>query len=141
VTTSTPNRRSFWVCLALGWLVMGYGVWGLLDNASRTNPDQWIRWFTGSLIAHDLVVAPVTFAVGALVVGRIPLRFRPPFQGGLIASAIIVLATWPLVRGYGLRADNPSALPNNYLAGLALVLAVVWSAVAIIAMRSWRRRT
>ena len=141
MTTSTPNRPSFWVCLALGWLVMGYGVWGLLDNASRTNPDQWIRWFTGSLIAHDLVVAPVTFAVGALVVGRIPLRFRPPFQGGLIASAIIVLATWPLVRGYGLRADNPSALPNNYLAGLALVLAVVWSAVAIIAMRSWRRRT
>ena len=141
MTTSTPNRRSFWVCLALGWVVMGYGVWGLLDNASRTNPDQWIRWFTGSLIAHDLVVAPVTFAVGALVVGRIPLPFRPPFQGGLIASAILVLTTWPLVRGYGLRADNPSALPNNYLAGLALVLAVVWSAVAVIAVRSWRRRT
>jgi hypothetical protein len=141
VTTSTPNRRSFWVCLALGWVVMGYGVWGLLDNASRTNPDQWIRWFTGSLIVHDLVVAPVTFAVGALVVGRIPSRFRAPFQGGLIASAIIVLTTWPLVRGYGLRADNPSALPNNYLAGLAFVLAVVWSAVAVIAVRSWRRRT
>jgi len=141
MTTSTPNRRSFWICVALGWVVIGYGVWGLLDNASRTNPDQWIRWFTGSLIVHDLVVAPVTFAVGALVVGRIPLRIRAPFQGGLIASAIIVLTTWPLVRGYGLRADNPSALPNNYLAGLALVLAVVWSAVAVIAVRSWRRRT
>jgi hypothetical protein len=45
------------------------------------------------------------------------------------------------VRGYGVRADNPSALPKNYLAGLALVLAVVWSAVALIALRSWRRRT
>jgi len=141
MTTSTPNRRSFWVCVALGWVVIGYGVWGLLGNATRTNPDQWIRWFAGSLIVHDLVIAPVTFAVGALVVGRIPLRYRAPLQGGLIASAIIVLTTWPLVEGYGLRADNPSALPNNYLAGLALVLAVVWLAVAIIATRSWRRRT
>ncbi len=140
MTTSIRNRRYFWVCVALGWVVMGYGVWGLFDNASRTNPDHWIRWFTGSLIVHDLVVAPVTFAVGALVVGRIPLRFRAPFQSGLIASAIIVLTSWPLVRGYGLRSDNPSALPNNYLAGMALVLAVVWSAVAFIAVRSWRRR-
>ena len=141
MTTSTPNRRSFWVCVALGWVVIGYGVWGLLDNASRTNPDQWIRWFTGSLIVHDLVVAPVTFAVGALVIGCIPLRFRAPFQSGLIASAIIVLTTWPLVRGYGLRSDNASALPNKYLAGLAMVLVVVWSAVAFFAVRGWRRRT
>ena len=141
MTAPPPGRRTFWICAALGWLVIGYGVWGLLENATRTNPDQWIRWFAGSLIVHDLVVAPVTFAVGVLVVDRIPLRYRAPFQGGLIASAIIVLTTWPLVRGYGLRADNPSALPNNYLAGLALVLAVVWSAVAVIALRSWRHRT
>jgi hypothetical protein len=141
MTTSTPDRRSFWVCVALGWVVIGYGVWGLLDNASRTNPDQWIRWFAGSLIVHDLVVAPLTFVVGALMVGRIPRRYRAPLQGGLIASAIIVLTSWPLMRGYGLRADNPSALPNNYLAGLAFVLAVVWLAVAVIAMRRWRRRT
>jgi hypothetical protein len=141
VTTSSPKRRSFWVGVALGWAVIGYGVWGLLSNANRTNPDQWIRWFAGSLIVHDLVVAPLTFVVGALVVGRIPRRYRAPLQGGLIASAIIVLTTWPLVAGYGLRADNPSALPNNYLAGLAFVLAVVWSAVAVIAMRSWRRGT
>jgi hypothetical protein len=141
VTAPPPGRRTFWICAALGWLVIGYGVWGLLDNAARTNPDHWIRWFVGSLIVHDLVVAPLTFAVGALVVGRIPLRFRAPFKGGLIASAVIVVTTWPLVRGYGLRADNASALPNNYLAGLAMVLVVVWSAVALFAVRSWRRRT
>jgi hypothetical protein len=141
VTTSAPNRRSFWVCVALGWLVIGYGVWGLFDNASRTNPDQWVRWFAGSLVVHDFVVAPVTFAVGALVVSRIPHRIRGPFQAGLVVSAIIVLTTWPLVRGFGLRADNPSALPNNYLAGLAIVLVVAWSAVAVVALRSSRRRT
>ena len=134
-----PSRRTFWICAALGWLVIGYGAWGLLDNATRTNPDQWIRWFVGSLVVHDFVVAPLTFAIGALVVSRIPRRLRVPFQAGLVASAIIVLTVWPLVRGYGLRADNPSALPNNYLAGLATVLLVVWSVVAVVAVRSTKR--
>jgi hypothetical protein len=140
VTAPTPARRTFWICAALGWSVIGYGIWGLIDNSSRTNPGQWIRWFAGSLIAHDLVVAPLTFAIGALFVSRIPRRIRAPFQAGLIASAVIVLTAWPLVRGYGLRADNPSALPNNYLAGLAMVLVVVWSAVAVVAVRTWKRQ-
>jgi len=141
VTAPPQGRRTFWICAALGWLVIGYGVWGLFDNASRTNPDQWVRWFVGSLVVHDFVVAPVTFAVGALVIRRIPRRVRAPFQAGLVVSAIVGLTVWPLVRGYGLRADNASALPNNYLAGLALVLVVVWSAVALFVLRSWRRRT
>jgi hypothetical protein len=140
VTASPPGRRTFWICAALGWPVIGYGVWGLFDNASRTNPDQWVRWFVGSLVVHDFVVAPVTFAVGTLVVTRIPRRIRVPFQAGLVVSVIIGLTVWPLVRGYGLRADNASALPNNYLAGLAMVLVVVWSAVAVIAVWSWQRR-
>lgn len=134
------SRRVFWTCVAFGWLVIAYGVWGLFDNATRTNPEQWIRWFMGSLVVHDFVVAPLTFAVGVFLVGRIPRHLRAPFQGGLIASAIVVLTTWPLVRGYGLRPDNPSALPNDYLAGLAIVLSAVWAVVAVVAIRSWRRR-
>ncbi|CAN5626856.1 hypothetical protein BH20ACT23_BH20ACT23_01210 [soil metagenome] len=134
------SRRVFWVCTALGWLVILYGVWGLFDNANRTHPEQWIRWFVGSLVVHDFVVAPLTFAVGALVMTRVPRPLRAPLQAGLITSAIIVLTTWPLVRGYGLRSDNPSALPNDYLTGLAMALAAVWSVVAAIAWRAWRRR-
>jgi hypothetical protein len=141
VTAPAPTRRTFWICATLGWLVIGYGIWGLIDNANRTNPGQWIRWFAGSLFAHDLVVAPLTFAVGAFLVSRIPRELRGPLQAGLIASAIIVLTAWPLVRGYGLRADNPSALPNNYLAGLAIVLVAVWLAVAVVAVWVRKRRT
>jgi hypothetical protein len=44
------------------------------------------------------------------------------------------------VRGSGLRPDNPSALPNDYLAGLAIVLSAVWAIVAVVVIRSWRRR-
>ena len=141
MTVPTPTRRAFWICAALGWLVIGYGIWGLIDNANRTNPGQWIRWFAGSLIAHDLVVAPLTFAFGAFLASRTPRGLRASFQAGLIVSAIFVLTTWPLVRGYGLKADNPSALPNNYLAGLVMVLVVVWLVVVVVTVRNWKRRT
>ena len=133
------SRRIFWSCVAVGWAVMGYGVWGLLDNANRTHPEQWIRWFAGSLIVHDFVIAPLTFGFGVLVVARVPRRIRAPMTAGVIASAIIILTAWPLLRGYGLRSDNPSALPNDYLAGLAMVLVAVWSVVAACAVRAIRR--
>ena len=133
------SRRVFWICAALGWLVIAYGVWGLFDNATRTHPEQWIRWFIGSLVVHDFVIAPLTFFVGAFLVTRIPRTLRAPIQAGLIASATIVLTMWPFVRGYGLRSDNPSALPNDYLAGLVMVLTAVWSVVAAVAWRAWKR--
>jgi len=134
------SRRVFWICAVLGWLLIAYGVWGLFDNDTQTHPEQWIRWFVGSLVIHDFVIAPLTFAVGALLVARIPRPFRAPFQAGLISSAVIVLTTWPLLRGHGLRSDNPSALPNDYLTGLVMVLFAVWSVVAAVALRAWKRR-
>ena len=136
----TPSRRIFWSSVALGWAVIGYGLWGLFDNANRTNPEQWIRWFAGSLVVHDFVIAPLTFGIGALIATRVPRRIRAPLTGGLIASAIVVLTAWPLLRGYGLRSDDPSALPNDYPAGLAMVLVAVWSVVIAFALRAPRRR-
>jgi hypothetical protein len=134
-----PGGRFFWICLVIGWLVILYGILGLFDTAARTNPEQWIRWFLGSLVVHDFVLAPLTIAAGALLVKRVHGPHRGPLQAGLILTAIVVLTVWPLLRGYGLRDDNPSALPNNYLAGLVLVLVVVWSAVVVVVARSRKR--
>ncbi|MGH2752338.1 MAG: hypothetical protein ACRDK3_15935 [Actinomycetota bacterium] len=125
--------------MAVGWAIIAYGIAGLLDNAGRTNPGQWIRWFAGALIVHDFIVAPLTFAVGAQLVARLRRPLRAPVQGALIASGIIVLTTWPFLRGYGLRADNPSALPNHYAAGLTLVLTLVWLVAAMVAAKAWRQ--
>jgi hypothetical protein len=77
----------------------------------------------------------LTIATGALLVKRIRGPIRGPLQAGLIVTAIVVLTVWPLLRGYGLRDDNPSALPNNYLAGLVIVLVIVWSVVTVVAVR------
>jgi hypothetical protein len=134
------RRRIFWSCALLGWGVMAFGVAGLINESSRTRPDQWVRWFFGALLAHDAVAAPITFAVAAVIVARVPRSWRAAVQAWLFASAVIVLTTWPFLRGYGRSSINPSILPNNYARGLLLVLALLLGASAIAGWSASRRR-
>jgi hypothetical protein len=47
-----------------------------------------------------------------------------------VVSGIVALFSWPLVRAYGLAANNPTSLPHNYALGLLVVLGVVWAVAA-----------
>jgi len=134
-----PSARVFWSCASTGWLVIAYGVGGLFVEGDRTHPEQWIRWFAGSLVAHDFVVVPVVIAVGSLLANRVRAPYRAAVQGALIASGVITLTTWPFLRGYGLRSDNASVLPNNYALGLSIVAVAVWLVAAGAMLRAWRR--
>lgn len=120
-----PAGRTFWSCLVLGWAVIAYGVFGVLANASRTHPADFARWFAGSALAHDLLVAPLVFAVGLALSRWIPPRIRPPIQAGLIVAASVSVVALPFVLGLGGPPDNPSALPLNYPGGLATFLALI----------------
>lgn len=117
---------------------MGYGIYGLIHNSAQTQPAQWIRWFLGGLLVHDFVIAPLVFLVAAVLLARVPRRFKAVLQGASIASGILVLTTWPYVAGYGRRPDNPTLLPNDYLGGLLAILAVVWAIAGAIAF--WDRQ-
>lgn len=70
-----------------------------------------------------------------MLVARIPAPVRAPIQGGLIATGIITLMSWPFLRGYGRDPSNPSVLPNNYAVSLLIVLAVVWAVVGLLCLR------
>jgi uncharacterized membrane protein YhdT len=133
-----PSARLFWSGAAIGWTVIAYGVGGLFVEGDRTHPEQWIRWFAGSLIVHDFVVAPLVIAAGSLLARRVRAPFRAAVQGALIATGVITLTTWPFLRGYGLRSDNASVLPNNYALGLSIVLVTVWLVAASVLLRAWR---
>ncbi|MGH2698650.1 MAG: molybdopterin-dependent oxidoreductase [Actinomycetota bacterium] len=135
---TVPSPRVFWCCAAIGWAVLVYGVAGLMVESDRTHPDQWIRWFAGSLIVHDFVVAPLVIAAGSLLAGRVRAPYRAAVQGALIATGIVALTTWPFLRGYGLRSDNASVLPNNYALGLSVVVVAVWLVAAGVLLRAWR---
>jgi hypothetical protein len=132
------TRAQRWT-FGAGWIVMAFGIWGLFNDSARTHPTEWARWFFGALVVHDFVVAPIVFLVAALLLARIPARWKAPLQCGLIASAIVAATAWPFLRGYGRRPDNSSVLPNNYSVGLLVVIGLIWIAVGAVTalLRAW----
>ncbi len=130
----------FWVGVGLGWLVMGYGAWGLVQERQAAAPLAVARLFFGAAVLHDAVLAPVVFAAGFLVARHVPAWSRGPVQAGLLTSAVVALYSWPFVRGYGRAATNPSALPADYGRGLAVIVLGVWVLVAGEVFRRARAR-
>lgn len=133
--------RMFWPGVALGWVVAAVGIWGLLSDAERTRPRESVRFVVGAALVHDLVLAPVVVLAGWVLAKAVPPRIRGPVQAALVVSAMVALFSVPFVRGYGRAVTNPSILPRNYGAGLAVTLGAVWAAAAAaVALRCWRAR-
>jgi hypothetical protein len=126
--------------VAVGTAVMTYAVVGAARTPAIVAGRQ-LRFTGVLLIAHDGALLPVFLLVGALVHRLVPARQRAVVQAGLIASAAVTVVALPLTLGRGRLADNPSALPRDYLRGLLTVLALVWLAVAVtLVVRSIRAR-
>jgi len=134
-----PGGRFFWTLTVLGLGIVGFGIAGLVRNADMTVPASWLRFFVGGLLAHDAFLAPVVVAVSALLLRAAPSRVRPTLQGALVVSGIVVLASIPVLGGFGRIANNPSILPNDYTANMAIVLGVIWAVAALLGVRAWRR--
>lgn len=116
---------AFWITAAAGWGLIAWGLRGVLQHDFDTRPAQLLRFFATGLAAHDLLFAPVVLAAGLVVARTVPARWRAPVQGALLVAGTIALYAYPLVRGYGRVLRNPTSLPHNYGAGLAIVIAVV----------------
>jgi hypothetical protein len=93
------------------------------------------------LALHDAVWMPLILAVGAAVRAAVPGRARAFVQGVLIVTVSVAFVAWPLVLGRGRIADNPSALPRDYRAGLVVTVAATWLGAAIIAALQPKGRT
>jgi len=124
----------FWLTAAGGWAVIAYGLWGVIHHRLDTRPANLAKFAVGGALIHDLVFAPLVLLAGVLVSRATPERARGIVQAALIVSGSLVLFSYSLVRGYGHALHNPSSLPHNYTANLAIVLAAVWviAAVAVI---------
>jgi len=121
-----------WGVIAAGWVVIGVVVAGVLREADATHPGSWVTWVVGAALVHDLVVLPVVLLVG-LGLGRL-LRpaWRGPVRAALAVGVMLALATWPTVRRFGARADNPSLLPLDAGRNLVVILSVL-AVVAVVA--------
>ncbi len=120
----------FWVSAAAGWAVIGFGLRGIFEHSIDTRPANLARFVVGGALLHDLVVAPLVILLGVVVARTVPRRGRAVVQAALAVSGIVALFSYPLVRAYGLAANNPTSLPHDYARNLALVLGVVWAVAA-----------
>lgn len=142
--TEASGRRSvfFWPLAAAGLVIMAVALRGLFAHRAATNPFASLRYVVAFDLVHDLVLAPVVLVAGAVVTRLRPRWLRAPLAAGLFTSAVVVVYSYPAVRGYGRIPDDPSRLPLDYTRGLVTVLGLVWLgvalAVAAVAARSAR---
>ena len=134
-----PAGPRFWITAAAGWAVIGWGVYGIVSNSVDTRPANLVKFVVGGALLHDLVVAPLAIVAGVLVARAVPSRVRAPVQAALAVTAIVALFAWPLVRAYGLAANNPTSLPHNYGQNLLVVLGVVWAVAAGVVILRLKR--
>jgi hypothetical protein len=122
-----------------GASVAAIGAAGIARHAGQTQPNEWLKFLVGGLLAHDFVLAPITAATGWLLVRRVPASVRPAVMAGLFVSASLALVAIPVVGGYGRLANNPSILPSHHYArALIASVAVVWLVTAVAARRRAR---
>jgi len=118
-----PGR---WIGLALGLPVIAWGIRGVLVESARTHPAELGRWLVGSALVHDAIVLPIVVVVGAAARRIVSDRAWPMVRWALATSGVLLLVSWPFVRGYGRSPGNPSLLPRPYGAGVLVALAAVW---------------
>ena len=135
----------FWVTAAAGWALILWGVRGALLHRVETHPPELVRYLLGGALVHDLVVAPLVLLIGLGLARAVPARWRSYVQVGAVITACLALFSYPLVRGFGHVHRNPTSLPYNYAANLAIVLGVVWLTIAVVAVvataKARRRRS
>jgi hypothetical protein len=143
---STPRRENeapsgpwFWSGAAVGIGIVAFGVAGLIRNSARTMPASWAEFFVGGLVIHDGFWAPLVGLASLAFTRLLPAWLRPTAQGALIVTSACVLVTIPALTGRGRLATNPSILPNHYGPNLLGVIAFVWLAAALLALRARRR--
>ena len=130
--------RLQWTLVATGSVLCSFGLLGSIFG-DRTDPVRVAVLVVLAAVTHDLLLVPVVLAAG-LVLRRVPEWVRAPLQGSLLICAVVVLASVPVLGRFGARPDNPSLLPRDYPAGLAVTLGLVLLAGGGLTVLRWVRR-
>jgi hypothetical protein len=124
-----PARRlggpRFWLTAAVGWGVIAYGLRGLFQHHVDTRPANLAKFVVGGALAHDLLFAPLVLIAGVAVAAVFRRRRRAWVQAALVISGCVALFSYPLVRDYARVLHNPSSLPHDYAANVAITVGAV----------------
>ncbi len=132
---------TFWIGLALGLGIVGFGVRGALHQfTTYSQRFVFAKYAIGFDLLHDVVIAPIAFVVGFVVSRLTPSKFRAPIAFGMFATAILIGIGWYPLQGSAKYKNNVSFQSLNYARSLAIVLLVVWTISGIWAVRNATRK-
>jgi hypothetical protein len=143
-TEETPSSEEdsgkvFWALAAIGWTVIGVGVFGVFDHPGSANAFKVFRLLVGLNVVNDAVVIPTLLLLAFAVRRLAPNWLMMPMQVWFIMAGAVAVYAYPLVGGFGRSKTNPSILPHNYAHNLLIVLGCITAFSALLAWRSWRR--
>lgn len=115
----------------IGVAAIGYGALRILTDAKDTKPLALVKWLIGSLLVHDLLIAPVVVGLGWLLVRFVPPRARTFVQAGLVTGGLVGALGVVLVWRQGKSSARSLALlQQNYAANLLVLLVIIAAVTA-----------
>lgn len=127
--------------LVLGAVGVGVGLvggWMLLDDGGEALRSVAV-FLVGGVLVHDAVLAPLTILLGFLAFRILPARAHGAVLVGFTVWATVTVVALPALSGQGVKADNPTLLPRDYLEAWSWFTAVVVGCVAGVAAWSTAR--
>jgi hypothetical protein len=110
----------------IGVVAIGYGALRILTDSKDTKPIALLKWLIGSLLVHDLLIAPVVIGIGWLLARFVPPRARAFAQAGLVSGGLVgalgVLLIWRQGKS---SARSLALLQQNYTANLLVLLVII----------------
>lgn len=124
---------------AFGVWVASIGLRALLRGHPFAANAPVGRWLIGGVLAHDAIIAPTVFLLGAVTVRLAGPRIRQALAAILLIGGSVLIVGLPDVLRKGHNA-NPTVTPLDYTRNLIIVLLAVVGAVALSATASALRR-
>jgi hypothetical protein len=122
----------------IGVLVGAYGAYRLLVLGVG-NLVSAVVWLAGGVVLHDVVLAPLVLALGAISARLLPDRVREPATAAFIVLGSVTLVAVPVLGRFGAKSDNPTLLDRPYAAGWLVVAALVLGVAGLQVITRWRK--
>jgi hypothetical protein len=131
-TTNLPIGRL--AVAAIGIVMIGIGLRGIIDHGADTHPRSWLIWIVAVALGDDLIVIPVLLLIGAVVARVVPSAVRAVVQTAMLisgaVSAVGIVAI--LASNRRIHRNNPSLLPLPYVRNLVVILIAIWLVAAVV---------
>ena len=120
-------RRAITCSGSCGLVIIGFGIHGFLSQAHDRPPGCGVFFEVWACCVDDVLVALWAgyYDWGWRSPSPCPVGAAVPAATGVAASGIVVAFSYPLLRHFGRRADNPSILPLDYPRNVAVVPALI----------------